>query len=239
LCSGCQKRLADLLREIPTLYSQCESQLVNSRRGGLERIRGGDVSGIALRDEPASARTHIVSVLASWAALVADERPVATRPPRVVPDLAGFLLTHLAWLAAHPAVGDAVDEFLELVDEARAALGQGGPVGIELGSCSRPGCEHPIRAVADPSQGLAGRHVCCGAGHVVPPHEWLMLRHGIDRRRRTLPVGLAALAAGVQEATVRKWASRGKLTRYGKPGRSQYDVEEIFDLISARNESSA
>ena len=39
--------------------------------------------------------------------------------------------------------------------------------------------------------------------------------------RRTVPTQLAALAAGVTEATIRKWASRGKLSRYGRPGRAE------------------
>lgn len=40
------------------------------------------------------------------------------------------------------------------------------------------------------------------------------------------------MAAGVSDATIRKWASRGKLTRYGGPGRAQYDLDEIFALVS-------
>lgn len=49
----------------------------------------------------------------------------------------------------------------------------------------------------------------------------------MNGRRRTVPTDLAALAAGVTPATVRKWASRGKLTRYGRPGRAEYDLEEL------------
>lgn len=48
----------------------------------------------------------------------------------------------------------------------------------------------------------------------------------------TVPTELAALAAGVSVATVRKWASRGKLTRYGSPGRAEYDLEEIRELMA-------
>jgi hypothetical protein len=50
--------------------------------------------------------------------------------------------------------------------------------------------------------------------------------------RTTVPTELAALAAGVTVATVRKWASRGKLTRYGSPGRAEYDLDEISELIA-------
>lgn len=49
--------------------------------------------------------------------------------------------------------------------------------------------------------------------------------------RRTVPTQLAALAAGVTEATIRKWASRGKLTRYGRPGRAEYDLDELYELV--------
>jgi hypothetical protein len=50
--------------------------------------------------------------------------------------------------------------------------------------------------------------------------------------RRIVPTQLAALAAGVSEATIRKWASRGKLTRYGRPGKAQYDLDEVILVLS-------
>jgi hypothetical protein len=53
-------------------------------------------------------------------------------------------------------------------------------------------------------------------------------------RHRTVPTDLAALAAGVSEATIRKWASRGKLSRYGTARRAEYDLDEIFALIQER-----
>jgi hypothetical protein len=51
-------------------------------------------------------------------------------------------------------------------------------------------------------------------------------------RRRTVPTELAALAAGVSPATVRKWASRGKIRRYGRPGRAEYDLDELLALAA-------
>ncbi|HWM02862.1 MAG TPA: transcriptional regulator [Actinophytocola sp.] len=55
--------------------------------------------------------------------------------------------------------------------------------------------------------------------------------------RRTVPTELAALAAGVTQATIRKWASRGKLTRYGRPGRAEYDLNELYQLVVAGGRS--
>lgn len=48
----------------------------------------------------------------------------------------------------------------------------------------------------------------------------------------TVPTELAALAAGVAVATIRKWASRGKLTRYGSPRRAEYDLDELYELMA-------
>jgi hypothetical protein len=52
-----------------------------------------------------------------------------------------------------------------------------------------------------------------------------------SRRRRTVPTQLAALAAGVSEATIRKWASRGKISRHGSPGRAEYDLDELLAIV--------
>ncbi|REF00935.1 helix-turn-helix domain-containing protein [Thermomonospora umbrina] len=54
----------------------------------------------------------------------------------------------------------------------------------------------------------------------------------VDENVRLVPTQLAALAAGVSEATIRKWASRGKLTRYGTTGRALYDLTELLDLLA-------
>ncbi|MFE6721774.1 hypothetical protein ACFVDU_29820 [Streptomyces albidoflavus] len=53
-------------------------------------------------------------------------------------------------------------------------------------------------------------------------------------RHRLVPTNVAALAVGVTEATIRKWVSRGKLTRYGLPGRSEFDIEELTAIALRR-----
>ncbi|WP_181788040.1 hypothetical protein [Streptomyces phytophilus] len=50
------------------------------------------------------------------------------------------------------------------------------------------------------------------------------------RPGRRVPTELAALAMGVSEATIRKWASRRKITRYGGPQQALYDLDELFRL---------
>lgn len=56
---------------------------------------------------------------------------------------------------------------------------------------------------------------------------------------RLVPTGLAALAAGVTSATIRKWASRGKLSRFGTPRRALYDLDELMLLVDGRNDDSS
>lgn len=49
---------------------------------------------------------------------------------------------------------------------------------------------------------------------------------------RLVHTDLAALAVGMTQATIRKWASRGKITRYGTPGRALYDLCELLDITT-------
>jgi hypothetical protein len=54
----------------------------------------------------------------------------------------------------------------------------------------------------------------------------------VPGERITVPTELAALAAGVTVATIRKWASRGKLTRYGSRQRAEYDLDELYEVTA-------
>ncbi|WP_210581187.1 hypothetical protein [Streptomyces sp. GESEQ-4] len=54
-------------------------------------------------------------------------------------------------------------------------------------------------------------------------------------RHRLVPTNVAALAVGVSEATIRKWVSRGKITRYGAPHcPSEFDIEELTQIAQRR-----
>lgn len=52
----------------------------------------------------------------------------------------------------------------------------------------------------------------------------------MSARARRVPTELAALALGVQEVTIRQWARRGKITRYGTARRALYDLDELTEL---------
>lgn len=50
---------------------------------------------------------------------------------------------------------------------------------------------------------------------------------------RRVPTALAALALGVRESTIRQWARRGKITRYGTRHQALYDLDELTALAAA------
>ncbi|WP_144311964.1 MerR family transcriptional regulator [Actinopolyspora erythraea] len=55
----------------------------------------------------------------------------------------------------------------------------------------------------------------------------------MSKRSARVPTSLAALALGVSEATIRQWASRGKITRYGTKRQALYDLTELSELPQA------
>ncbi len=51
------------------------------------------------------------------------------------------------------------------------------------------------------------------------------------QRARRVPTNVAALALGVTEGTIRQWAHRGRITRYGTARRATYDLDELAELV--------
>jgi hypothetical protein len=189
LCFCCLDKLAKHISRLPDLYRLCESILVSRPKREVERIRHKTFGGISLDEAVVSARSDIVSVLASWAGLVVDERRVSAPPQRQVADLAVFLSSHLEWLAAHPAAGDAVTEIHEVVKNVEAVVQPSPLLTLELGPCDRPGCESRVHVTLRAKDSLPQSRVCCESGHVWRPSEWLLLGHRIEQAQRALTEG--------------------------------------------------
>ena len=66
----------------------------------------------------------------------------------------------------------------------------------------------------------------------LPPKSAGAVNEMADQEPRLVPTQLAALAVGVGEATIRKWASRGRITRYGSSRRALYDLDELLDAAA-------
>ncbi|MEU2246307.1 hypothetical protein [Streptomyces sp. NPDC019224] len=231
LCRACRDGVAGDLAELPRLHREIEYLLTPAGNSRGERVSGSRQFGLVLNEEASAARTRMVSVLACWAGSLTGA-VAAPAPEREVRALVSFLLRHLDVLAVRPgANAELVDEMSALVATARALVGHSVRRPVSLGPCPRPGCGTAVE--------MAVGAVRCGAGHVWAADAWLTLHRSLagaavasTRTRKTLPTRLAAQAAGVTEATIRKWASRGKLTRYGSHARAEYDVDELASLAA-------
>src|SRR5688572_29177668 len=73
ICLPCMQKLDGELQELPLLYARCAVILHGERTRGVGRTRGRKSPGIVLRDTLVTARTDLLSLLSSWAALVAEE----------------------------------------------------------------------------------------------------------------------------------------------------------------------
>jgi len=185
LCARCRALLSNHLTILPDLYQRCEGMLVNTKAWGLERVHGGLPGGINLNDAAVVIRTDMVTVLASWAGLVVDERGVPRPQRRDVHALTDFLVQHLEWLADHSAAGEAAAEIATLVRVAEATISPDRAVWMELGPCDRSGCDRVVSVTVRGDGDRTLNMIRCEGGHVWPPRRWLMLKHKIEQAKHT------------------------------------------------------
>ncbi|WP_344159705.1 hypothetical protein [Nocardiopsis rhodophaea] len=215
--------------------------------------------GLPINEAAATAKTDLLSMMATWmmatwAGMMIDEFGLRGPNRRDVTRLTAFLRSHLDLILSHPAAGYFVEEILSAAETARRVARGGGSREIPLGACVHDGCASPV--VARVSQDRSPARIMCEVGHTWSAQEWLLLTHELRNGSgevrwpttrgnrteaapreqepvyRTLPTDLAALAAGVSPATIRKWASRGKLTRLGTRSRAEYHVCEVMRIAA-------
>ncbi|WP_433576162.1 hypothetical protein [Nocardia brasiliensis] len=182
VCPDCLSRFFETLRQLPVLYARCGELLQGERNRRMAPARGGLRQGIVLKDALVEARTEVLALAASWAAMVVDEARPPRRPRRDITTLVDFLLQYGDWLAVHPAIVDAMDEFAEVHALAQQVIDPV-PNQIEVGHCDRPGCHQKVYAqlaTAGPGDSL----VRCSAGHSWQPHQWLALQRRVSRPQR-------------------------------------------------------
>jgi hypothetical protein len=123
----------------------------------------------------------MMTVLASWAGLVVEERDVFRSPERDVLVLAEFLGAHLDWLAEHFAAADLAAEIETLVRAAEDTISPDPGVRVELGRCDEAGCGAVVSATLRGRGGIAPQVIRCDGGHVWPPKRWLILKSKFEQ----------------------------------------------------------
>ncbi|MFI1799656.1 OvmZ protein [Streptomyces sp. NPDC020379] len=176
LCGPCRERLADQLAELPGLYAESDHELGGPGRAWMSpRVSGSRTLRLPIDPHTASVRDRALCTLVSWAELVVDERSLTTPPARTVPALAAFLREQLAWLAAHPAAGEAADEIMLLVGTMRRVIDPAPVEQAPVGDCPEAGCHGTVSISSIGSGKAAPRGLVCSAGHTLPPSMWLRL----------------------------------------------------------------
>lgn len=174
LCPACRDRTYARLEELPGLYEDCGNIILRSPDSRMEKVSRLAAARPAFNEAAIEARSDIVSLLASWAAMVADERQCTKPDRRDVPFLVKFLIRHQEWLLAHSVATDFADELAETVDRARRASRPNPGRHLELGNCVEEGCGERLSVTRDVKGGHPVR-IQCGAGHAWHPSDWLIL----------------------------------------------------------------
>ncbi|WP_433260153.1 hypothetical protein ACQPZF_23365 [Actinosynnema sp. CS-041913] len=237
LCAACGGRLAEGLRELPRLHADCGVALGAGAAGGLrEKTTGGALPGLVLNGRAAEARTGIVTTLASWSGLVAEERR-RRAPVREVGALADFLLANLTWLTCHPAAADLSAEVSRTVRTARRAAYPDPVKQVVVGPCVTPACDGVLTATV---RGGEGARVRCGAdpGHTWDGPEWILLRREMRRSASTEERWLTAadIAAlwSTPTGTVYRLAGEQGWRRVTRSGRTYYAENDVHGCFSRR-----
>ncbi|UWE09993.1 helix-turn-helix domain-containing protein [Actinacidiphila bryophytorum] len=230
LCAPCARLLARRIQDLPQMYEECGRALGGAAPGGVrEHTSGGPLPGMTINGTAMEVRTEVLGTLSAWSGLVAEQRGV-TAPQRQVARLAGFLLRHLRWLAAHPAAGDAAAEFAQLARAARRALAADPVRRVQVGGCVETGCRGRLVATFR-SGGLDERtRIRCDADpdHSWAAAEWTLLRRAVPGA----PAGESWLTAqdiarlwNTPVGTVYRLASEHHWPRRSHGGRTYYSEQ--------------
>lgn len=160
-------------------WVELEAQLDGSSSGSGPVVSGTRERGLKVNEAVVRARADIEVKLASWSALICDERGWK-RPKREPHKLAAFIATSATWLAAHDLAPMAVEELREVAWglPQRLAYPDGSRVHVISTGCPADGCDGQARAyLRAPGSLLPAGEIRCDVekSHRWASHEWLGL----------------------------------------------------------------
>lgn len=241
LCPACADTLTGDLRIIPDLYEECGRVLGGSDRP-REKTSGGAMPGLPFNATAAEVRSAILGVLASWSALVAEERRV--QPPRRQPGpLAAFLARHIEWLAAHAAAADASHELASVARWAGRVAFRDSFSRVRIGPCVEAACPGELVAFLRPQDPASLAQIVCSAeaGHAWPGDQWLRLGLLMDKTvpaptggERWLSAADIARLWNIAPGSVYRMASEQRWRRRSTSGRTSYHAVDVGDSMARR-----
>ncbi|MGW0805962.1 hypothetical protein [Nonomuraea sp. NPDC002799] len=236
VCSRCAHGLRLDLAAIPELDHELDVTAY-----GQARMVFGNAGGGRSADEPlplnlgADARGRALkAVLASWCALIADQRGVPA-PLDGLPTMSRWMLGHVEWLRHHQAGADAVVEIRDAVRDVRRAIDRPSER-VFAGTCGTCGGS----LYASQSARDAACRVCLG-----PKGE--PVSYNVSARRSSMLASMADMHMAPPEAAfalstligpiradlIRTWAARDKLfpASVDEQGRNLYRLGDIAKLM--------
>ncbi|MEQ8148061.1 hypothetical protein [Streptomyces sp. OP7] len=229
LCPPCALRLTHDLRRLPRLHDECGGLLTGADRP-RDRTSGGPLPGMPFNTEAAEVRSAIVGTLRAWASLVKEERRVGA-PPDTVAHTAGFLLLHIDWLVAHPAVADLSAEVARCARRARRVIDPAPGRRVPVGDCVVPNCDGTLTAAVRPGPGDTVEVACdAESAHRWSGQEWLRRGDRSTRREpavRWMTARDIARLWGLAPGSVYRRASEDRWRRQAHGGRTYYHGEDV------------
>lgn len=244
LCPGCLHLFISRLRQLPGLHAELGEVLSTGPvTDGRERTTGGPVpSGLPFNAAAADVRAEIMATLGSWSGLVIAQRGVPT-PERTAGALAGLLVRHADWLAAHPAAADATREVARLERAAHRVARRETLRRVSVGNCVAPGCTGHLVTVVRAGGGVdSGASIQCDAdpAHTWPGGRWTELRRALRRededtpQERWLTAGEVARLWSIPTGTVYRLASEQRWHRRTRAGRTSYAESDVHACFARR-----
>ncbi|MEU9987618.1 hypothetical protein AB0E10_12530 [Streptomyces sp. NPDC048045] len=196
--------------------------------------------GMPFNTAAADVRSSIMSVLASWAGLIAEERGVAA-PQRQVVGLARFLHENIPWLSVHSAAHDLIEELTTLTRLARRASDSRSVRVIPVGTCVRAGCTGRLHAVVKVVPGTQAKpsEIRCSAdrAHWWACSEWAALSTRMqtlrDHRRTWYSVADIEVLWKIPSGSIYRLASQYQWRRRKVSGRVFYHAEDLHSALGS------
>ncbi|MEV7962387.1 hypothetical protein [Oerskovia paurometabola] len=219
-------------RTIPGLATDLDTAITRETNFGTTGAVGE--TPVLFNTSASEARTVLLSALATWTALIAEQRGLP-HPAYLLHDLATFLEHQVTWLRAQPAGAEALDEITAALRNATRAIDR--PADRKYaGPCTTADCDGEF--IAYDNARLARCRECAAHVELTTRQEQLLTQaHDRLLTAPELEKALGGLGTEVKAKRIHEWCSRGRLTNRGTPDRPLYrvgDVRHLAALAAAR-----
>lgn len=216
-------------RIIPGLATDLDTAITRETRFGTG---GGSASGetpVLFNTSASEARTILISTLATWTALIAEQRGLP-HPAYLLRDLATFLVEQVTWLRAQAAGAEALDEITAALRNATRVIDR--PADRKYaGPCTTDGCAGEFIAY---DQARLARCRDCAAHVELATRQEQLLEQANDMLLTApqLEKALGGLGTEVRAKRIHEWCARGRLTNRGTPDQPLYRVGDVRHLAA-------